>query len=434
MQECVATYKNVLRQRIDKPPKRYGHRMAIALVLTTFVHLLGIASAIGAYSDTIAYEVTVSPDLGGSRLEQLWADYSLAQRRPRNIFRRRNNYMITVSETIAQRMRSDIRIIRVEPLSSRKLATRSNDGAISLVDPVLARLCTIATSNSSRSSGDTNCPSEEEIAKEAKITLVVSTYMLYDASASFAAAKDVVMAIQEQLRPQQNSTTTSCRIKMDFVLSTSHRTFQVEVSESQACLATERLLSTRGVVAVEKRSTIRHLNNYGAATGQSGVGSYVDRKNAVIWREGILGQGEVVAVGDSGLDIDSCFFREGKQNAPLLSGCDMTRSKVVCYYKTSVSVNGDDSAASGGGHGTHVAGTIAGLHTHALASNAYADVSFEGLIADGKTYPNGMAPLARLAIMDIDAGEPESLQPPIDLATDGFLTDVSAAMHSLASR
>jgi len=103
------------------------------------------------------------------------------------------------------------------------------------------------------------------------------------------------------------------------------------------------------------------------------------------WFEaGLKGEGQVVAVSDTGLDMNSCYFSDSRGNVrPSKSNAfDKTRRKVIQYYNF---VDGVD----GRGHGTHVAGTIAGF-------SQYKDESGEN--------ENGVAPNAKIAFFDIGSG------------------------------
>ena len=100
-----------------------------------------------------------------------------------------------------------------------------------------------------------------------------------------------------------------------------------------------------------------------------------------IFDRGIRGQGQIVALADSGVDTRSCYF----------SG-----NKVVDYIDLAGSNDGDRN-----GHGTHVAGTITG------------DRNANGTADSG----DGMAPAARLYVMDVGTGTGGNLNGiPSDLA------------------
>ncbi len=105
-----------------------------------------------------------------------------------------------------------------------------------------------------------------------------------------------------------------------------------------------------------------------------------------LWSHGIWGQGQIVGVTDSGIDIDNIFFRDVDSNGDIkYPGPD--HRKVIGYRINSNSAAYDDDII---GHGTHVCGSIAGDR---------------GTIG----YPDpfdGMAPLAKITFDD--AGDPSS--------------------------
>ena len=99
---------------------------------------------------------------------------------------------------------------------------------------------------------------------------------------------------------------------------------------------------------------------------------------------GLNGEGQVVALSDTGIDTDNCYFWDAKTSVKKQksSSFDADIRKVVQYF------SGVDGRDTTGGHGTHVAGTIAGRKA-----------------ADGKKESNGeadgVAPGAKLAFYDI---------------------------------
>jgi hypothetical protein len=130
--------------------------------------------------------------------------------------------------------------------------------------------------------------------------------------------------------------------------------------------AATRLLAARSDVAfVGPAPTLRLFNDDSRWVVQSGI---TQSRRTPIWDHGLLGEGQIVAVADTGLHVDSCFF----------AGDD----KVVGYQDFGSTGIGDPN-----GHGTHVAGSIAGDR---LANGAY------------DTH-DGMAPAARLFIQDLGA-------------------------------
>ncbi|CAM9390280.1 unnamed protein product, partial [Chrysoparadoxa australica] len=95
---------------------------------------------------------------------------------------------------------------------------------------------------------------------------------------------------------------------------------------------------------------------------------------------GIYGEGEVVAVIDTGLDDESCYFRDpvmGKvprQNLATSNDVYPDHRKVVQYITWGDQRDKWGGSAGDGGHGTHVCGSIAG--------SIYDDWEFKGCDRD----------------------------------------------------
>ena len=75
---------------------------------------------------------------------------------------------------------------------------------------------------------------------------------------------------------------------------------------------------------------------------------------------GLQGDGQVVSVADTGLDIYSCYFYDPQGHVPFSDikspVIDTKYRKVVMYAYGSSSDTSDEA----GGHGTHVSGTVTG--------------------------------------------------------------------------
>ncbi|MDQ7089020.1 MAG: S8 family serine peptidase [Acidobacteriota bacterium] len=143
------------------------------------------------------------------------------------------------------------------------------------------------------------------------------------------------------------------------------------------------------VLWIGRRPSYRLLNDASAWVGQSGL----DGGQATpIHDAGLLGQGQVVAVFDTGLDADMCFFRDDLLGLPPVAlGTDpgapdpaQRKVRIVDFLW-----NQDDPANPADwdsqGHGTHVAGSVAAD-----------DLATVGLRDPG----DGMAPRASLVIQD----------------------------------
>lgn len=127
-------------------------------------------------------------------------------------------------------------------------------------------------------------------------------------------------------------------------------------------VAIEALADEPGVLRVAPRPPPMVRNARGAALIQSSANADSAYADATpVWDMGVTGVGEIVGVADTGLDTASCFFSAssgatGVTRSPSSSPTfDLSQSKVVQYVAF---VDGGDEV---GGHGTHVAGSIAGV-------------------------------------------------------------------------
>lgn len=112
---------------------------------------------------------------------------------------------------------------------------------------------------------------------------------------------------------------------------------------------------------------------------------------------GITGKGRIVGVADTGLDDESCYFKDRSGPFPF-DFLNLSHRKVV-YYNTHV----DDEDADG--HGTAVAGTAAGF-----CADGYGFPDEEGAISnsDEAGEYNGQAWDAKIAFFDIGSGSGSS--------------------------
>ncbi|WP_129127058.1 S8 family serine peptidase [Geomonas oryzae] len=128
--------------------------------------------------------------------------------------------------------------------------------------------------------------------------------------------------------------------------------------------------------------------------------------NTGIWDKGLHGEGEIVGVGDTGLDHDIPWIRD-----PAGTAIGASHRKLLGYDTT----YGDDYDSDYPGHGTHVCGTLAGDRTP----------------VDGLTTANGMAPKARLFLQDLAAGATNGVYPPDDMGLlFGRAYEAGARLHS----
>eukprot|EP00588_Corethron_pennatum_P015573 CAMPEP_0194267398 /NCGR_PEP_ID=MMETSP0169-20130528/1911_1 /TAXON_ID=218684 /ORGANISM="Corethron pennatum, Strain L29A3" /LENGTH=799 /DNA_ID=CAMNT_0039008223 /DNA_START=156 /DNA_END=2552 /DNA_ORIENTATION=- len=106
---------------------------------------------------------------------------------------------------------------------------------------------------------------------------------------------------------------------------------------------------------------------------------------AFLHEKNIMGQGQVAQLSDSGVQVDSCYFydQDGTVNRDKSEIFDKSKRKIIQYY-TSPKNDGDSL-----GHGTHVAGVIAGQMCPYQNSRCESSDT------------NGVAPRAKLAVYDI---------------------------------
>jgi len=125
---------------------------------------------------------------------------------------------------------------------------------------------------------------------------------------------------------------------------------------------------------------------------------------------GLTGKNQIVSLSDSGLDLESCYFKDSDDIN--YKNVDLSRRKIVSYFDFV------DERDNTHGHGTHVAGTIAGHK------------SVDG-INDLDGYGNGVAPDAKLAFFDLGRTGKKGLKVPSDISwLLNFGNKIGAKIHS----
>ena len=162
----------------------------------------------------------------------------------------------------------------------------------------------------------------------------------------------------------------------------------VRVSPEKLDHFLKRISKNSSVYSIEPGYGARLLNNNAAAITQTGSTSSL----RPIWDHGIRGENQVIAVCDTGLDFDSCYFAEDDGTSPPLvygtgTGCpDASRRKVLIYdLLYSPDFDAEPGDFDNQGHGTGVAGNALGSRL----GNPW-----------GENVWNGMAPAAKLIVQD----------------------------------
>ena len=163
------------------------------------------------------------------------------------------------------------------------------------------------------------------------------------------------------------------------------------LTDGEVATAREALARIPGVFWVDIEGRKALLNDTTIWVGQSGVSG---GQATPVFAHGIHGEGQVVGIIDTGIDADMCYFRDTVNGLPPRNECDAgtvvnpAERKVLAvdFLWTNECAGGiTNTEWDTLGHGTHVAGTVAGDN-------------FANPI--GHDPGDGMAPGARLVIQD----------------------------------
>jgi hypothetical protein len=173
---------------------------------------------------------------------------------------------------------------------------------------------------------------------------------------------------------------------------------EVAISVQQAADFIVNVANTEGVYWIGNRKKLRLLNDTSIQVIQNGPGG-----GTPIWNNyGLMGQGQVVAVADSGLDTDMCFFRHSSSSSAVTTqnismpnpvAVDNAQRKVIAYNTAPGAGQAYDHDACSE-HGTHVSGSVGGDNFATLPNP---NPPYSG----GHDTGDGMAPLAKIFFEDI---------------------------------
>ena len=171
--------------------------------------------------------------------------------------------------------------------------------------------------------------------------------------------------------------------------------------QSSLRAAVEQLAADPGVSAIGLRWPMRLLNSQADWMHQSNVNSPSPLRP--VFDRGIYGCGQIVGELDTGIHMANCAFKDTAQatpvdkcatgaSCPTIANPNNAARKVVAYYKWS-DLSGS-TPADDDGHGTHVAGSIAGQNP----ANAVDCTNFT--TPGGHTDLDGTAPGAKLVMQE----------------------------------
>lgn len=155
--------------------------------------------------------------------------------------------------------------------------------------------------------------------------------------------------------------------------------------------ATAQLAALDGVYWIDVEGRRELLNDTTVWVGQSGLDA---GQTTPIFDHGIHGEGQVVGYIDTGIDPDSCYFRDAARGLPPMNACDAgiavdsaQRKVIAVDFLTPTECAGGIAANEWDtqNHGSHVAGTIAG-------DNLLNPIAHDP--------GDGMAPGAKLVVQD----------------------------------
>lgn len=157
----------------------------------------------------------------------------------------------------------------------------------------------------------------------------------------------------------------------------------------------EQLSQIKQVVTIRPSSDIKLNNRFATGRLQGSIqpttesGIYQTRKPFL--NEGINGEGEIITIIDSGLDMKSTYFYDSEHPNFQFNKIQTEQRKVI-LYNTESGDNRDDS-----GHGTHVAGTASGKSS---CQNCNAELY------------DGMAPNSKIVFYDGGVGKKNGIRIP----------------------
>ncbi len=170
----------------------------------------------------------------------------------------------------------------------------------------------------------------------------------------------------------------------------------------------EQLARRDDVLSVSFRKPVNLYNSQGHWLHQSNVNS--PAPEAPVWDHGIYGCNQIVGELDSGLWLGHVAFADPVEATPVevcssgtscgvMANPNPNARKVIGYYKWS-GLSGNSWTDDSLGHGTHVAGSIAGNVTGHLTNPPAGFPCMNGTTPDVNSDLDGMAPGAKMVMQE----------------------------------